>query len=62
MTEKRFVATYFSDDEPERKILYEDAQHGFCIPAHVNHGAMRASRTTTVRAGRSTVSPRAILS
>src|SRR5919198_6319053 len=34
-----FVATQLGDDVPERKILYEDPELGFCILAHVNHGA-----------------------
>jgi hypothetical protein len=32
-----FIATHLSDDVPERKVLYEDPQIGFCIVAHVNH-------------------------
>jgi hypothetical protein len=34
-----FVTTNLGDDVPERKVLYEDAELGFCILAHVNHGA-----------------------
>ena len=34
-----FVARHLGDDVPERKILYEDPQLGFCILAHVYHGA-----------------------
>ena len=34
-----FVATYLGDDVPERKILYEDPQLGFCILGHVYTGA-----------------------
>jgi hypothetical protein len=34
-----FVATNLGDDVPERKVLYEDPELGFCILAHVNHGA-----------------------
>jgi len=43
LTDKDFVAAHLGDDEPERKILYEDPELGFCILAHVNHGA-RESR------------------
>jgi len=32
-----FVATHLSDDVPERKILYEDPELGFCILGHVYH-------------------------
>jgi hypothetical protein len=34
-----FVAKYVGDDTPERKILYEDPELGFCILAHNYHGA-----------------------
>ena len=38
-----FVAAHLPDGAPERKILYEDPQLGFCILAHVYEGA-RESR------------------
>jgi hypothetical protein len=34
-----FVAAHLGDDLPERKVLYEDSELGFCILGHVNHGA-----------------------
>ena len=34
-----FIARHLGDDGPERKILYEDLQLGFCILAHVYKGA-----------------------
>ena len=34
-----FVAKHVGDDVPERKILYEDPELGFCILAHVYQGA-----------------------
>jgi hypothetical protein len=34
-----FVATHLGDDVPERKILYEDPELGFCILGHVYEGA-----------------------
>ena len=34
-----FVHAHLGDDVPERKILYEDPELGFCILGHVNHGA-----------------------
>jgi hypothetical protein len=34
-----FVTAHLGDDVPERKILYEDPELGFCILGHVNHGA-----------------------
>ncbi len=39
LTDKEFVAKHLADDVPERKVLYQDPQLGFCILAHVNHGA-----------------------
>jgi len=35
----KFVAAHLGDDAPERKILYEDPELGFCILGHVNEGA-----------------------
>ena len=34
-----FIAKHLGDDTPERKILYEDPELGFCILAHNNPGA-----------------------
>jgi hypothetical protein len=39
LTDKKFIAAHLGDDGPERKILYQDPELGFCILAHVNHGA-----------------------
>jgi len=39
LKDRAFVAEHLGDDVPERKILYEDPQLGFCILAHVNRGA-----------------------
>lgn len=39
LSDKEFVAAQLGDDVPERKIIYEDPELGFCILAHVNHGA-----------------------
>ena len=39
LTDKAFVAKHLGDDVPERKILFEDPQLGFCILAHVYQGA-----------------------
>jgi hypothetical protein len=38
-----FVARYLPDGAPERKILYEDPQLGFCILAHVYDGARESN-------------------
>ncbi len=34
-----FVSANLGDDVPERKVIYEDPELGFCILAHVNHDA-----------------------
>lgn len=38
-----FVTTHVTDDGPERKILYEDPQLGFCILAHNYTGAKESN-------------------
>ena len=38
-TDADFVERHLPDDGPDRKILYEDPQLGFCILGHVNQGA-----------------------
>ena len=35
LTDEAFIATHLGDDVPERKILYEDPELGFCVLAHV---------------------------
>src|SRR5438874_6657755 len=39
LKDEDFVATHLHDGVPERKILYEDPELGFCILGHVNYGA-----------------------
>jgi hypothetical protein len=39
LADKDFVNTYITDDLPERKVLFEDPELGFCILGHVHHGA-----------------------
>src|SRR2546425_1806828 len=39
LEDEAFVTTHLTDDGPERKILYEDPQLGFCVLAHVYTGA-----------------------
>ncbi len=39
LKDETFVATHLGDDVPERKILHEDSELGFCILAHVHRGA-----------------------
>ena len=38
-----FVAEHLGDDVPERKILYEDPELGFCILAHAYSGAKESA-------------------
>src|SRR5688572_4863331 len=42
LADEDFVATHLTDDVPERKILYQDPDLGFCILAHNYHGAREA--------------------
>src|SRR5207249_366044 len=37
LKDESFVTIHLGDDVPERKILYEDPELGFCILAHVHH-------------------------
>jgi hypothetical protein len=39
LKDEPFLAAHLGDDVPERKVLYEDPDLGFCILAHVYHGA-----------------------
>jgi len=39
LKDEEFVATHLHDGVPERKILYEDPELGFCILGHVNQGS-----------------------
>jgi hypothetical protein len=37
-----FVSKHLPDDGPDRKILFEDPELGFCILGHVNRGAKQS--------------------
>ena len=39
LKDSAFIATHLGDEVPERKILHEDPELGFCILAHVYKGA-----------------------
>ena len=39
LKDDEFIKTNLTDDVPERKVLYEDPELGFCILGHVYHGA-----------------------
>jgi len=42
-SDEAFVRRHLPDDGPERKILYEDPELGFCILGHVNQGAKQSA-------------------
>ncbi|HWP60343.1 MAG TPA: hypothetical protein VNL14_20780 [Candidatus Acidoferrales bacterium] len=39
LQDHEFIAAHLGDDAPERKVLYEDPELGFCILGHVYKGA-----------------------
>ena len=43
LKDQAFVAKHVGDDVPERKILYEDPELGFCILAHNYQGAKESN-------------------
>jgi hypothetical protein len=43
LKDKAFIAAHLGDGVPERKVIYEDPELGFCVLAHVYTGA-RASK------------------
>jgi hypothetical protein len=43
LKDEQFVSTYIKDETPERQILYEDPELGFCILAHHYRGAKTSS-------------------
>jgi predicted metal-dependent enzyme (double-stranded beta helix superfamily) len=43
LKDQSFVAKTIDDNTPERKILYEDPELGFCILAHYYKGAKESS-------------------
>ncbi len=44
LKDDEFVRTHLGDDVPERKILFEDPELGFCILGHVHHDARNTSQ------------------
>jgi hypothetical protein len=43
LKDEQFVSTYIRDETPERQVLYEDPELGFCILAHHYRGAKNSS-------------------
>lgn len=43
LKDERFVATYLNENTPDRQVIYEDPELGFCICAHLNRDAREAN-------------------
>jgi hypothetical protein len=43
LKDEKFIAGYVNDSTPDRQIIYEDAELGFCVCAHVNRDAREAN-------------------
>jgi hypothetical protein len=39
LKDEEFISAHLGDDVPERKVIYEDPELGFCILTHVYKGA-----------------------
>ncbi|NIO10120.1 MAG: hypothetical protein GTO40_19795 [Deltaproteobacteria bacterium] len=39
LTDQEFIAKYVNDNTPNRQVIYEDSELGFCILAHHHKGA-----------------------
>src|SRR4029434_1411025 len=44
LKDEKFLATYLNDNTPDRQVIYEDPELGFCICAHMSHRARSAER------------------
>ena len=43
LKDKKFLATYLNENTPDRQVIYEDPELGFCICAHLNRDAREAN-------------------
>ncbi|MBM4262193.1 MAG: hypothetical protein FJ145_12280 [Deltaproteobacteria bacterium] len=43
LKDEQFIKTYINDNTPDRNVIYEDAELGFCVCAHVNREAKEAN-------------------
>jgi hypothetical protein len=43
LKDEKFLATYLNDNTPDRQVIYEDPELGFCICAHLNRDAREAN-------------------
>ena len=43
LKDETFLATYLNENTPDRQVVYEDPELGFCICAHLNRDAREAN-------------------
>ena len=43
LKDEKFIASYINDNTPDRQVIYEDPDLGFCVCAHVNRDAREAN-------------------
>ena len=43
LKDEKFLATYLNENTPDRQVIYEDPELGFCICAHLNRDAREAN-------------------
>ena len=43
LKDEKFIANYINDKTPDRQVIYEDNELGFCVCAHVNRDAKEAN-------------------
>jgi hypothetical protein len=43
LKDEAFTRRYLNESTPERQVVYEDSELGFCICAHMSHGAREAN-------------------
>ena len=43
LKDETFVTIYLNEDTPDRQVIYEDPELGFCICAHLNRDAREAN-------------------
>ncbi|HEY4632408.1 MAG TPA: hypothetical protein VIH00_00705, partial [Candidatus Limnocylindrales bacterium] len=43
LKDEKFIGAYVNDNTPDRQVIYEDPELGFCICAHLSRGAKEAN-------------------
>lgn len=43
LKDEKFIGAYVNDNTPDRQVIYEDPELGFCICAHMSRGAREAN-------------------